>query len=183
MADFANLHADFESQHIEGFAREGNTPFSCPLISQIDGNLWQGGCINGVSLMDKFEHVISLYPWERYVCGPTKEFQSFTEVRLLDGPVVPNEYQLYALAGWVNVCRALGPTLVHCQAGLNRSGLLAGLSLVISGWKPEDAIARLRETRSPAVLCNKKFAAWLLAQDVSTEEKLVKQILNIQTGE
>jgi hypothetical protein len=135
-----NIKADFTSHHIEGIAREGNTPFSAPLISQIDGNLWQGGCKNGVSLGGKFEHIISLYPRERYKAGC--ELITDVSVRLYDCGEVPDSSQLHALARLINVCRALGPTLVHCQAGLNRSGLLAGLALVLDGMKPADAITK-----------------------------------------
>lgn len=159
MTNAFELNSDVESQHIEGFAREGDTPFSCPLISRIKGNLWQGGCRNGVNLGGRFKHVISLYPWERY--NPGGELDTFIEVRLLDGPVVPDETQLFSLAKWINRSVKTGPTLVHCQAGLNRSGLLAGLSLVLGGMDADDAIALLRASRSPAVLCNKAFAGWL----------------------
>jgi hypothetical protein len=158
----ARLKADVTSHHIEGIAREGNTPFECSLISQITDNLWQGGCEEGVSLGGLFQHVISLYPWERFNAGC--ELDSFVEVRLYDGPTVPDPDQLYKLAQWINLCRSHGRTLVHCQAGLNRSGLLAGLSLVIAGMVPAEAIRLLRSNRSPAVLCNKKFEAWLLQQ-------------------
>lgn len=163
--DAFRMEADVTSHHIEGIAREGDTPFSCPLISQIDGNLWQGGCRNGVSLGGRFQHVISLYPWEIY--DPGGDLDSFTAVRLYDGPVVPDEKQLYTLARWINVCVDHGPTLVHCQAGLNRSGLLAALSLILRGWTAEDAVRKLRDTRSPAVLCNRRFVAWLYAQPTS----------------
>lgn len=162
--DATTLQADLEMHHIEGFAREGNTPFSCPLITPVDDSLWQGGCINGANLQGYFKHVVSLYPWERYT--PGCELDSFTEVRLYDGPTVPDTRQLFALARWVNLCRSQGRTLVHCQAGLNRSGLLAGLALVLSGVTPTTAIAALRAHRSPAVLCNPKFEAWLLRQTV-----------------
>ena len=39
--------------------------------------------------------------------------------------------------------------------------LVAGAALVLSGMRPDDAIALLREKRSQAVLCNPAFAAWL----------------------
>lgn len=158
------LQADFTSHHIEGIAREGHTPFSAPLISQVDGNLWQGGCRNGVSLSGKFKHIISLYPWEKYL--PGGELDTDVSFRLYDSGNVPNNEQLYAIANLVNVCRKLGTTLVHCQAGLNRSGLVAGLALVIGGMKPVDAIALLRKSRCSAVLCNKAFENWLLKQGV-----------------
>ena len=162
MIDAQKLQADLKSHYIDGIATEGDTEFSCDLITPIDENLWQGGCINGVNLQGYFKHIVSLYPWERY--NPGSELDSFVEVRLYDGPVVPDEFQLYNLARHINFCRQHGRTLVHCQAGLNRSGLLAGLALVLSGMKPVDAIAKLRSSRSPAVLCNKKFAGWLMAR-------------------
>lgn len=166
--ELAKLQSDLETHHIEGIAREGNTPFACPLITHVEGNLWQGGCRNGVSLQGQFKHIISLYPWERYDGGPGG-LDSFVEVKLYDGPTVPDEGQLYALAGWINNCKFHGRTLVHCQAGLNRSGLLTGLSLVMDEdsrfyGKPAEAIAHMRAKRSPAVLCNKKFEKWLLDQ-------------------
>lgn len=160
MIDAQKLQADLKTHYIDGIAREGNTPFGCPLITPIYDYFWQGGCINGVNLQGYFKHIISLYPWERF--NPGAELDSFVEVRLYDGPVVPDEKQLTILAQHINFCRARGRTLVHCQAGLNRSGLLAGLALVLSGVAPVDAIAKLRQGRSPAVLCNKKFEQWLI---------------------
>lgn len=162
MIDAQKLQADLQTHHIEGIAREGNKQFSCPLITPIDDNFWQGGCINGVNLQGFFKHIVSLYPWEQYQAGAPLD--SFTEVRLYDGPVVPDEEQLYTLAKWVNVCRQHGRTLVHCQAGLNRSGLVAGLALVLSGMSPDAAIAKLRQGRSPAVLSNPRFETWLRVQ-------------------
>ncbi len=162
MIDAQKLQADLKTHHIEGIAREGNTEFSCPLITAIDDNFWQGGCVNGVNLQGYFKHIISLYPWERY--NPGGDLDSFVEVRLYDGPVVPDVAQLKNLAQHINFCRQHGRTLVHCQAGLNRSGLLSGLALVLGGMKPTEAIQHLRDVRSPAVLCNPKFAAWLKQQ-------------------
>lgn len=150
---------DFESHHIEGIAHQGNTPFKVPLISHVDGNLWQGGCIDGVELPHDFRHVVSLYPWERYQLGPDTER---VEVRLYDSAEIPPESQLLVLAQTVNDLCAEGKTLVHCQAGLNRSGLVAGLALVLGGMAPADAIALLREKRCPAVLCNQTFERWLM---------------------
>jgi protein-tyrosine phosphatase len=53
--------------------------------------------------------------------------------------------------------------LVHCQMGLNRSALVAGLVLVYSGLSGEDAVARLQERR-PGALYNETFAAYLREQ-------------------
>jgi protein-tyrosine phosphatase len=54
---------------------------------------------------------------------------------------------------------------VHCQAGLNRSGLVTALALILNGMSPERAIGLLRQKRTPLVLCNGAFEAWLLGQD------------------
>ena len=165
-------NTDFTTHRIEGFAREGNVKISVPLITKYDDTLWQGGCINGVSLKGQFRHVVSLYPWERY--NPDKELDSFLEVRLYDEGALPNLDQLYFVAKWVNQCRKTGPVLVHCQAGLNRSGLVTGLALVLDGMAPAEAIKTMRERRCPAVLCNKAFERFLLslnAEEVHRDTK------------
>lgn len=155
------LNTDFTSHHIQGIAREGSKPFSVPLITKFDDSLWQGGCINGVNLGDQFKHVVSLYPWEKYKSGP---LDSFLEVRLYDQGSMPDLEQIKFIAQWVNQCRKTGPTLVHCQAGLNRSGLVTGLALTLSGVPAKTAIEQMRERRCSAVLCNKTFEEWLLSQ-------------------
>jgi len=157
--------ADLTSHHIEGFALHGNTPFKVPLFSHIQGNLWMGGCPVKVA-PNEFEYIVnlvSLYPWwEPYAIA---KFQVHTRVHLNDELEIPSEDRLYALARCVNAYRRYGPTLVHCQAGLNRSGLIAALALIESGMKAVDAIALLRKKRSPVVLCNRAFEEWLLKRD------------------
>lgn len=62
---------------ISGYARAalerggnaGDAAFSCPLISHIEGNLWMGGCIEGVRLPDDFRYVFSLYDGQEYIVG------------------------------------------------------------------------------------------------------------------
>jgi protein-tyrosine phosphatase len=156
------MNTDFTTHRIEGFSNHGNLKISVPLITKFDETLWQGGCINGVNLNGEFKHVVSLYPWERYVHG--RMLDSFLEVKQFDSNGMPDEEQLHFIANWINLCRKTGTVLVHCQAGLNRSGLVTGLALVKSGMPPAEAIAAMRERRSPAVLCNKTFEKWLLKQ-------------------
>lgn len=161
------LTADFESQHIEGFARAAmergiKADFKCPLISHIGGNLYMGGCRDGVSLGDEFEYVVSLYPWESYAIGPDVKRW---EIEMYDAGEIPDPTQLVRIARHVKHCTAKGKTLVHCQAGLNRSGLVAALSLVLDGWTAADAINTLRRKRSDVVLCNAAFESWLLEWD------------------
>ena len=63
--------------------------------------------------------------------------------------------------------------LVRCQAGVNRSGLVSALVLMLQGHEPAEAIALLRERRSPMVLCNRDFERWLLtdASDMLADAK------------
>jgi len=70
--------------------------------------------------------------------------------------------QIEALARWVNVCRTTGPVLGHCQAGLNRSSLVAARALMFEGMSADDSIATVRKRRSPACLCNQAFEEYLL---------------------
>jgi hypothetical protein len=160
------MNTDFTTHRIEGYSHSGEK-ISVPLVTRYDDTLWQGGCINAVSLKGQFKHIVSLYPWERY--NPGRELDSFLEVRLYDEGALPNLEQLYSVARWVNLCRKAGPVLVHCQAGLNRSGLVTGLALVLEGMAPAEAIKTMRERRCPAVLCNKAFEKWLLSFTKDTE--------------
>lgn len=52
--------------------------------------------------------------------------------------------------------------LIRCQAGVNRSGLVTSLVLMLEGYRAADAIALLRRQRSPWVLNNADFERWLL---------------------
>jgi protein-tyrosine phosphatase len=53
---------------------------------------------------------------------------------------------------------ALGKrVLVTCVSGLNRSGLIVGLVLIMSGWEPKEAIRHIRQTRSDWALSNETF--------------------------
>lgn len=167
MGQLMTREADWTSHHIEGYAaaaiEAGDVGyFSAPLISHIVDNLYVGGCIDGVRLDDDWQTVFSLYKWERYDLGPSTRR---VEVEMYDKGEIPDEDQLHLLAEAVNAALdAGGKVLVHCQAGLNRSNLVAGLTLIKRGWTPEDAIAILRERRSPMVLCNRAFSRWLVTQ-------------------
>jgi len=158
------LKADLTSHRIEGIARHGRRPFSVPLISHIAGTLYAGGCIDGVPLPEEIVHVVSLYPWERY--AEHDGVISSTSVRMYDAAEGPDETLVWTIAAHVNRLCSHGPTLVHCQAGLNRSGMVAALALRLHGLGAESAVELLRERRSPAVLCNPAFEAFVLESPV-----------------
>jgi protein-tyrosine phosphatase len=155
-----NSNRDPFIRRMVGHAIHGNTPFDVPYISEIVPGFYQGGCEQGLLLPREIEHVVSLYKWEKYIRH--ENVKTFREVTMYDSNDGPDYDNIVELATLVNDCRKQGPTLVHCQAGLNRSGLVAATALVLDGIEPKIAIQRLRESRSPAVLCNKTFESWVL---------------------
>lgn len=135
-----------------------------PAVTEIVEGLWMGGCL-GSRLPDEFGFVLSLFPWGAYQLG---EHTDRLQVPLYDGPEIPDALLVEALARIVNQQREYQASegrkvLVHCQAGLNRSALITARALILEGMAPADAIALLRERRSPYVLCNQVFEAWLRA--------------------
>ncbi len=145
-------------QHMVGVSAHGLMPFDVPFISEITDNLWLGGCEDGLVLPGFIGHLVSLYPWERYTVN--HELDSTLEVRMYDSTDQAFD-QVDAIASWVNACRQTAPTLVHCQAGLNRSSLVAARALVLGGMTADLAIALIREKRSAACLSNPSFERWL----------------------
>lgn len=150
------------TSEISGFTVHGGHAFSAPWITEIAANLWTGGCRDGLVLPGFFRHLVSLYPWEQYTVR--HHLASRLTIQMLDAEDQALG-QVDAIAAWVNSCRATGPVLVSCQAGLNRSALVTARALCLEGGDPAEVIAMMRAKRSPAVLCNPAFEKWLLAGD------------------
>jgi protein-tyrosine phosphatase len=149
---------DPTQQRMSGYTRIGNAYFDVPFISELDDNLWQGGCQSGLVLPTFIKHLVSLYPWERYDIH--NDLHSSLSVVMYDSEDQAFN-QVDAIASWVNACREDGVTLVHCQAGLNRSSLVAARALMLAGKTADEAITQVRERRSPVCLINPSFARWL----------------------
>lgn len=154
------LASDPRLERLTGTTYHGGKFFDVPYMSQIDENLWMGGCTDGLTLPSAIKHLVSLYPWEAYTVRT--ELLSRLVVRMFDS-LDQGLAQVDAIARWVNSCRSAAPTLVHCQAGLNRSGLICARALILDGMEPAHAIDLLRLKRSDAVLCNQAFEDWLYA--------------------
>lgn len=153
------MKLDPREKRMKGIARHGDTPFDVPFISEIAENLWQGGCKNGLILPEFIDHVVSLYPWEEY--DTQRELLTNLQIAMFDSEDQTFE-ELDSIARWINEKRKTGVVLVHCQAGLNRSSLVACRALMLEGMTAKQAIALIREKRSPACLCNKAFERHLL---------------------
>lgn len=162
------IEIDFDPtvQRMSGIAREGNVPFDVPYISHIHENLYTGGVANDLILPAHIEHVVSLAPWWRYK-NMEDVRKSYLEVKMYDSKdgILP-EKQIGQIVSWAMKCVEEGPTLIHCQAGLNRSSFIAALTLIgVYGFSGREAVDLLREKRSPAVLCNKAFENYVLSVD------------------
>lgn len=146
-----------------GVAAHGSTPFSTTLITEIEEGLYLGGCKRRVNLPAEIEYVVSLYPWEAYTLHDG--VKGVFSLWMYDAELTADAIGKFELAA--DVAREFwqrGPTLIHCQAGLNRSSLVTALVLA-RGMTRQEALALIREKRSPACLCNPYFEQWLLAQE------------------
>lgn len=134
-----------------------------PLISHIRENLYMGGVIDKFKLNSEFKYVVSLHPWERYhISLDTERIEAYIE----DDDFLPHETTVQKILKQTNLFLSTGePTLIHCQMGLNRSGLITVLALRNLGYSSGEAIHLLRERRSDKVLFNKVFEDYLRGLD------------------
>jgi hypothetical protein len=83
---------------------------------------------------------------------------------------LPTLHKLHGLARLgAHLMREGERVLVHCEMGLNRSALLAGLMLVYGGTPGEDAV-RILQDRRPGALYNDVFAEHLRTQPAGGSE-------------
>lgn len=122
------------------------------------GELWMGGA--GIwpkqphHLPDDFDYVFQLTKREFFDLGPNTRR---TVVTMGDTARQTFEAVPELAAKVAALVRAGKKVLVHCQAGMNRSGLVTAVALICLGYSPFTAIAELRELRGPEVLCNPNF--------------------------
>lgn len=152
---YAPEGADPFTHYIQGEAAHGGW-FDMPVITHVKDNLWQGGYVDNLDLGDRFDVVISMYPWEKYpTAGETHQFKMY------DGHDVDTATLGLAVAEAEAALKAGKRVLVHCQAGLNRSALVVARLLMRQGMTADEAISLVREKRSPTVLCNRTFERYL----------------------
>lgn len=126
-----------------------------PMWTLVAPRLYQGTIPDGPLPVDC---ILDLYDRHQYDAGAAERFGH----HLSDGDKVPPE--LDTLAGWVYDRWKQGRTVyVHCAAGLNRSGLVVARVLTMMGMSGIEAVEHLRQSRSPAVLCNPTFYEYIRA--------------------
>ena len=109
-----------------------------------------------------FDVVVTLYADAQPAPWGVKEFR----FGFPDGPINNDDaLEAIELARHAHRAWTAGRTvLIRCQAGVNRSGLVSALVLMLEGYLPHEAIALLRERRSQVVLSNGHFEDWLLTE-------------------
>ncbi len=140
--------------------------------SEIIENLWVGGTddFDVVNVAKKlpnfgeakmFDVVISLYAYSQPVGWNCKEIR----YGFGDGPLSPeDDKELDKIADWAHQEFMLEKKIgVRCMLGINRSAYVAAKVLRRLGYEPNEAIALIREKRSPYALNNKYFEKALLA--------------------
>lgn len=134
--------------------------------SQIDGNLWIGGLhydlgdgrSGDARVTYEFAYVVSMHYPRGF--GPAA---GIPHLRCLidDAPLIAETLALVKshVGPVVRELDAGRKVLIRCQAGLNRSALLAALVLIARGRSATEAIELIRAARSPHALHNPDFVA------------------------
>ena len=144
-----------------------------PLYSEVAPNLFMGGTddlatidrpqkLNHFEVNNEFDCVVTLYAWAAPANWGVEERRfGFPDASIID-EYIPT---IVELAQWAHSKWAAGKRVnIRCQAGLNRSGLITALTLMISGMSADEAIDTLRAKRSSYALCNGEYEHWLLTQ-------------------
>jgi len=168
MKSFSELRNNWAAQPYRGYYvnRDGKPESldSLELISHVVDNFYVGGCVNKTDVEDYFTHIFSVYQWERYACDDSTVLRAYEMYDSHDGLDV--EAVEHISDKVVDALATGGNVLVHCQAGINRSNLVAARVLMKKyRMSAAEAIAELEDTRSPLVLSNSVFKNWLLGLD------------------
>lgn len=150
---------------VGGTGDEDTTAYSQPYFERRNGDRQPSDRDVEVTT-DSFEAVVTMYAWARPVGWGVQELR----YGIMDSPS-SSSFDLDSLKDtvvWAHKKWSKGDrVLVRCQAGLNRSSLVAALVLVREGIEPRDAIRAIREGRSHRCLFNEAFEAFVLAADAA----------------
>jgi hypothetical protein len=128
---------------------------------ELHPGLWVGGCRYGDPERDAFGFVLTLIPRGEHPSSArvARRMARFPLVDKSHGLPDPGDLD-HLVAEVVDSVRAGERTLVRCYAGLNRSALVGCLALCeLTGMGGDEAVARIREVRSPTCLINPAFRA------------------------
>jgi hypothetical protein len=146
------------------------------LYTEIVPGLWMGGTddedttdiakeLPKLAHEVPFDAVVTLFAWAHPMPWGIEELRwGFADADMS----YVDEQRLHRVADWAHERWQAGDrTLIRCQAGMNRSGLVTALVLMRAQHSAEDAIKLLREKRSEVVLFNEHFVDYLVNLDAT----------------
>jgi hypothetical protein len=136
--------------------------FSFNAVDRVVHGLYQAGsALDPIELFELgFDAVYDLGGWER---AEHMDGQAYRFYLIDDVPWISDPTQIDAMAvEMAALVRAGRRVVVNCSAGLNRSGLLVGRTLIELGHAPAEAVALVRSARGPHALSNVAFTKFLL---------------------
>jgi protein-tyrosine phosphatase len=173
-ADPTEIPAFFDPQKrtITGYSNHSGSYIEIPFISQITDNLWMGGSDNNLIAPDFIDHIVSVAPWFKY--SYLHKVKTHLEFYMYDS-TDQDLSGVDEIAEKVNELRKTGTVLVHCQAGLNRSGVVTARALMLEGLTAAEAVGVIRKKRSLECLSNPAFVDWLFSREENAEEETVQR--------
>lgn len=137
-------------------------------LDRVWGDLFQGNTL--YSLDELREHQI------RTVVNvsnhPDRQFRHdppgirYRHLPMKDDHLAQDEWATLRIAArFARTSLSRGGVLVHCDFGLNRSGVVVARALMYSGLKADEAIEKVRRARGRLALYNTDFVDWLHRED------------------
>lgn len=164
MTEIEQWVTDLNSYPITGFDPKAGRYINIPLISQITDSLFVGGCEPYLNLPDFIDHVVSMYKWGEYRLNEEQTRDTFTMYDS-EGPVDIDTVNA-AVASALEALNEGKTVLIHCQAGINRSNLVASIVLMKHlDITAVEAVSLLREKRDPYILSNTDFEQYVRGLD------------------
>jgi hypothetical protein len=110
----------------------------------------------------RYDLIVSLTSWgSDSPDGALRETGRFVWLPMVDGHEIPEAEVRLLAAEIAEAVRSGREVLVHCDAGLNRTGVVVARTLLELGEPIEAAVAAIRASRGPVALCNGWFVTWL----------------------
>lgn len=144
---------------------------------KVGKNLWVGSAPEDPEAVSKHFDVLVLASNLHQNIFPAKKYPKVTLIKAPMRDDEPStEESAIALKAGLEVYehnKAGKRVLVTCQAGVNRSALIAAIAMVLSGLSADDAITRIRAARKPESGCmplfNQHFCELIRTVDKATK--------------
>lgn len=146
----------------DNFTTEPHKVFEMPTTG---GELWQGGTPNA---MKRYDVVVGMEHEPTSRIGGRVKFEGIHIWHPIDDWEVVDGHAIRSIAAFVADRVEIGDkVLVHCSAGLNRSGIVNARALMWLGYSADEAIEMIRKNRYSTALCNPRFVKWLHQEEAN----------------